>query len=74
MTLTSTPLANIFIGDDFMLLAFYILLLAYVVFTGVLYYHWTTYSTDRRINLLTFFIYFVLTVPLILLMALATTL
>ena len=52
--------------DDLVLLAFYILVGLYALFTAILYYHWQVYSPDVRMNFITFVTYFVITVPLIL--------
>lgn len=64
-----TPFATTFSGDDVLLLLFYGLVVVYVIFTAILYYHWQTYSTDPKMNFLTFVIYFATTVPLIIILA-----
>ncbi len=50
-------------------LIFYMVAALYTVFTGVLYYHWNTYAQDRKTIALTYTLYFVITLPLILIMA-----
>lgn len=47
---------------------FYILLLVYVIFTTVLYYHWNNYSADKTANTITYGLYFAVTIPLILIL------
>jgi hypothetical protein len=37
----------------------------YVVFSAVFYYHWITYSSDKKIMGLTFLLYGVTTLPLL---------
>tara|TARA_B100001146_G_C15753052_1_gene252511 strand:- start:158 stop:382 length:225 start_codon:yes stop_codon:yes gene_type:complete len=66
-----TPFADILTGQGSLLLLFYMMVGIYVIFTMILFYHWRTYSNDARINLMTFVVYFVLTMPLILVLATA---
>jgi len=54
------------------LLVFYLVLAIYVIFTGIFYYHWQAYSTDKRATYLTYVTYAVTTVPLVLMMAVIT--
>lgn len=49
-------------------LGFYILLGVYAIFTAIFYYHWQTYGTDVRVTGLTLILYFLTTVPLLLVM------
>lgn len=65
MTPAPTPFNDVFSGNDFVLLFFYFLIGFYALFTAVLYYHWQTYSTDGKINFLTFVTYFAMTIPLV---------
>lgn len=44
---------------------FFAVVLFYLVYTAVLYYHWQTYSSDVRMNFLTMVVYFATTLPLI---------
>ena len=53
-----------------LLLAMYLTIGTYVIFSAVLYYHWNTYSTDERVSRLTLITFFVSTFPLLLTMAL----
>ena len=67
--MTPTPpsiLGETFTGADLMLLAFYILIGIYAIFTAILYYHWQTYSAHPKMNFVTFTTYFVITIPIIL--------
>lgn len=46
-----------------------IIFAVYIIFSAVLYYHWSTYSTDDKVQGITLLLYFLLTVPLILVLA-----
>jgi hypothetical protein len=52
-------------------IAFYLLVIVYVIFTVVFYYHWQSYSMDRKATLQTYLAYFVITVPLLAIMGLS---
>ncbi len=52
-------------GDFFQLLL-YISLFVYVVFTGILFYHWSAYSSDKKVSTATYAAYLIITVPMIL--------
>lgn len=54
---------------ELLTLVFYIALGFYAIFTGILYYHWNAYATDKSIALATFAVYFAITLPLIITMA-----
>ncbi len=49
-------------------LGFYFVLGAYAIFTAIFYYHWQTYGTDVRVTGITLIVYFLTTVPLLLVM------
>ena len=51
-----------------LLLVVAVLLACVVVYGGVLYYHWTSFSLTRRGTILTIGAYVLLTIPLLLLM------
>jgi hypothetical protein len=51
---------------DFFQLSLYVVLLVYVVFTGVLFYHWFAYSSDKKVSTATYAAYLIITVPMIL--------
>lgn len=59
-----------FSGDlaDLLTLGFYIVSIAYVIFTVVLYYHWMEYAMDERVRTLSLTIYFFISLPLLALM------
>jgi len=57
--------SNIPSGDFFTLLL-YVALLIYVVFTGILFYHWNAYSSDRKVSTATYATYLIITIPMIL--------
>tara|TARA_B100000508_G_scaffold135160_1_gene126598 strand:- start:4480 stop:4707 length:228 start_codon:yes stop_codon:yes gene_type:complete len=40
----------------------------YVVFSAILYYHWDTYGTDKKVTATTLLVYFATTIPLLLVM------
>ena len=50
---------------------FYLLVIIYVVFTIVLYYHWQNYSVDKSATIQTYLAYFVITLPLLAIMGLS---
>jgi len=52
-------------------IAFYLLLIIYVIFTIIFYYHWQNYSVDKRATLQTYLAYFVITLPLLAIMGLS---
>jgi hypothetical protein len=45
---------------------FYAIVAIYAIFTGVLYYHWNTYTSDKAVAALTYTAYFIITIPLML--------
>lgn len=55
--------------DAFIPLIFLVIVLFYAIFTGVFYYHWNAYAMGGKVISLTYLIYFVLTVPLLAIMA-----
>lgn len=57
---------------DIVTLLFYITALVYIVFSVILYYHWTQYGTNKGVTWLTLATYGLTTVPLILIMAALT--
>lgn len=52
-------------------IAFYLLLITYVIFTVVFYYHWQNYSIDKKATLQTYLAFFVITMPLLAIMGLS---
>ncbi|HEY0964830.1 MAG TPA: hypothetical protein VGE31_03465 [Candidatus Paceibacterota bacterium] len=55
--------------EHFMPLIFLMVAALYTVLTGVLYYHWNTYANDTKVVSLTYTLYFVITLPLMAVMA-----
>ncbi len=53
-------------GGDFFQLLLYVALFVYVIFTGVLFYHWNAYSSDRKVSTATYAVYLIITVPMVL--------
>lgn len=53
-------------SGDFFQLLLYVALFAYVVFTGILFYHWFAYSSDKKVSTATYAAYLIITVPMIL--------
>lgn len=51
--------------DTVVLLTFYFIAAAYIIYSGILYYHWNTYSIDKKITNLTLLIYFSISLPLL---------
>lgn len=52
-----------------LLFVFYILLIGYVIFSVILYYHWQSYSVNARVALQTYYAFFAITIPLVVIMA-----
>jgi len=48
-----------------LMLGFYIMTAAYIIFTTIMYYHWNEYSVDAKVTSVTLITYFVTTIPLI---------
>ena len=61
-----------FLGADMATLIFYLVLGFYAIFTGVLYYHWNAYASDKRVAFATYIAYASITIPLMLVMASTT--
>lgn len=49
-------------------LSYYILLGLFAAFTAVIYFHWTTYATDKAVSRFTLVAYMIFTLPLLLIM------
>ena len=54
--------------DTVVYASFLFILGVYAIFTAILYYHWKTYATDQKVTALTLGMYFVTTIPLLLVM------
>lgn len=54
--------------ETVVMLAFYLVLGAYAIFSAILYYHWNNYGFDIKVTSLTLIVYFVTTLPLLLIM------
>ena len=50
---------------DLVTLLFYAVAIGYLIFTGVLYYHWNAYASDAKVIALTYLVYFALTIPIL---------
>ncbi len=70
IALPTTFISITLTSDLFMPLVFYAVAAVYTIFTGVLYYHWNAYASDKKITALTYTIYLVITLPLISMMGL----
>lgn len=53
-------------SGDFFQILLYVTLVIYVVFTAVLFYHWTAYSSDKKVTSATLVAYLIITMPMIL--------
>ncbi len=49
----------------------YILLIVYVIFTVVMYYHWQNYSMNKSVTAQTYIAYFITTLPLLAILGLS---
>lgn len=54
---------------DMVTFLFYIILAFYAIFTGILYYHWSTYTNDIAVATVTYVVYFGITIPLMIVIA-----
>ena len=54
-------------------LSFYVLLISYIIFTTIFYYHWQSYSTSSTASLQTYAAYFMISLPLVLIMGISLT-
>lgn len=50
---------------------FYLLLISYVIFSVILYYHWNNYSVNDKVSLQTYLAFFVISLPLLAIMAMS---
>ena len=55
--------------DALIPLVFFVIVFFYAIFTGVFYYHWNAYAMGGKVISLTYLVYFVLTLPLLAIMA-----
>lgn len=62
------PLPESFSLHNVMSISFYALLLFYAVFTAIFFYHWRTYATSVSATNTTLLVYFLVSVPLLVLM------
>jgi hypothetical protein len=53
-------------------LVFYFSVIVYVVFTVIIRYHWKAYSVDEKVTRITLVLYYVTTIPLMLLLGFLT--
>ena len=53
------------------LVGFYLLLITYVIFTVIFYYHWNSYSMSKAATVQTFLAYFIISLPLLAIMGLS---
>jgi uncharacterized protein (UPF0333 family) len=59
-------------GQTTIELLFLVMLGFYVIYTAVLYYHWSSYGSDLKVTTYTLSTYFLITVPIIIGLALIT--
>ena len=52
-------------------IVFYVAVIIYVIFTIIFYYHWQNYSVDSSATIQTYLAYFIITIPLLVLMGLS---
>lgn len=50
--------------DKIFLIVFLCMLAGYIIYSVILYYHWSQYATSKSMSLLTLVSYFVTTIPL----------
>ena len=54
--------------ETVMSLGFYVVLGLYIIFVAIMYYHWDTYATDKVVSRFTLLSFFIVTLPLLLIM------
>lgn len=59
--------------DALLMLAFYLLLMTYVIFSLVFFYHWNAYALSYQVTKLTYLVYIGLSLPLLATMVLMLT-
>ncbi len=69
---TFSNLSSLIPVEDVFSLVFYLSLGVYAVFTTILYYHWSEYSTDSIVSKITAVSYLASTLPLLGIMGLAS--
>jgi hypothetical protein len=69
VSLPDVALIPILPSGDLVTLVFYLVIAFYAIFTGILYYHWNAYSSDKKVSFITYVVYLVITLPLITMMA-----
>ncbi len=67
-----SPLTFDFPIYDFLALGFYLMMMFYIIFSAVLYYHWDKYSVDPKVTRITYIFYLVTTVPLMTILGIVT--
>ena len=72
-TITQTLPFSFDLGDG-ITLSFYLLAAIYVVFTGIFYYHWQQYGSDKNVTWITLAAYFATTLPLMAILGILTLL
>ncbi len=55
----------------FAVFAFYLITIAYLIFTIIFYYHWQNYSMSTATSVQTYLAYFLISLPLLALMGLS---
>jgi len=58
--------------EDLATLTFYFVVIIYIIFTVIFYYHWNAYSSNKQVTTYTLTVYFVTTVPLLLILGILT--
>ncbi len=58
--------------DTLTSLGFYGVAAIYIIFTAIMYYHWNAYSIDKNVTRTTLVLYFLITVPLFVILTLST--
>jgi hypothetical protein len=66
VALPTTTLLPMLPGADIATFFFYAIVAIYAIFTGILYYHWSAYASDKAVAALTYAAYFIITIPLML--------
>ncbi len=58
--------------NTFLSLGFYIMMIFYIIFSAILYYHWNTYSVDPGVTKITYIFYIIITIPLATILGIVT--
>lgn len=69
VALPKLAFAPLFTASSALPLLFYIILGGYAIYTGILFFHWSSYASNGKVATATAVAYLAITIPLIIVMA-----